>query len=290
MPGTQRRGGAGEEGASRPHQHRDREHHREPPEELLEAGLHAAVPVARVERDTEQHHLHPEQRRDAEPSDAGATLGLDGHFLSAHGVGGRAVSGVGEGFEEGVQAGGAGVELDFGAAEGEIDGGGGYARDRGEQAFDKPGAAGASHALYGEGKGVGAAASMPEACLMVVTAAAPKQRCLHLGHAPCVELRPVAGVGGGPALGVGMGAQSVPHVEPGVRDRLDRGAAGVAAYPHVPSRYQDTQRLEPEGRPAVVAAGWLPSPRGREDFRAQGFVLVRAGLRALSGRWRMSVL
>ena len=216
--------------------------------------------------------------------------GLDGRFLGVHGVGGRAVSGLGESFEEGVQAGGGGVELDFGAAEGEVDGGGGYARDRGEQAFDQPCAAGASHAFYGEGKGVGAAASMPIACLVVATAAAPKQRCLHLGHAPCVELRPVAGVGGGRASGVGVGAQAVPGIEPGVRDRLHRGAAGVAAYPRVPSRYQDAQRLEPEGGPAVVAAGWLPSLRGREDFRAQGFVLVRAGLRALSGRWRMSVL
>ena len=180
-----------------------------------------------------------------------------------------------------MEAGGAGVEVDLGAAEGEVDGGGGYSWDRCEQAFDQPGASGAAHAFYGEGDGGGVAAAVGCARLVVAVGASSQQGCLHLGDAPCVQLGSVAGVGGGRALGVGMSAQSVPHVEPGVRDRLDRGAAGVAAYPHVLSRDQDNQRLEPEGRPAVVAAGWLPSLRGREDFRAQELVHVRAGLRAL---------
>ena len=43
---------------------------------------------------------------------------LDGRFLGVDGVGGRAVSGLGEGFEQGVQAGGVGVELDLCTAEG----------------------------------------------------------------------------------------------------------------------------------------------------------------------------
>ena len=140
---------------------------------MLEAGLHATVPVARVERDAEQHHLHPEQRRDAEPPDAGAAFRLDGRFLGVDGVGGRAVSGLGEGFEEGVQAGGVGVELDLCTAEGEVDGGGDNAGDRGEEAFYQPGASGAAHAFYGEGDGGGGAAAVSGTCVAVVVGTAP---------------------------------------------------------------------------------------------------------------------
>ena len=289
-PAAERRGGAGEEGPPRPHQYRDREHHREPPEELLEAGLHAAVPVARVERDAEQHHLHPEQRRDAEPPNAGAALRLDGRLLRVCGVGGCAVSGLGEGFEEGVEAGGAGVELHLGTAEGEVDGGGGYPEDGGEQAFDEPGASGAAHAFYGEGDGGGVAAAVVGARMVVGIGAPTQQGRLHLGHAPCVELRPVAGVGSGCALGVGVGTQLVPGVESGVRDRLYGGAAGVAAYPYILARQHDSRGIEAEGRAAVVAAGWLSKFRGRKDFRVQGLRFVRVGLLALSSARSITVL
>ena len=114
-PAAKRRRGAGEEGPSRPDQHRNREHHRQPPEELLETGVHAAVVVARVERDAQQHHLHPEHRRDAEPPDAGASLGLDARLLRVHGIGGGAVSGPGQCFEQDVQARGARVEPHLGS-------------------------------------------------------------------------------------------------------------------------------------------------------------------------------
>ena len=283
-PAAERRGGAGEEGPSRPRQHRDREHHRKPPEELLEAGLHAAVPVARVERDAEQHHLHPEQRRDAEPPDAGAALRLDGRFLCVHGVGGRAVSRLGEGFEEGEEAGGAGVVLHLGAAEGEVDGGGGYAGDGGEQAFDEPGAAGAAHSFDGEGDGGGAGSGFGLGVrAVVVIVAAPQQGRLYLGDAPCVQLGLVARVCGGCTLRVGVGAQVVPGVESGVCDGLDRGATGVAAYTHDLPRYGDVRRLEAEGRAAMVAARWRRIFGRREDFRTQGALPVRVRLFALSG-------
>ena len=280
----ERGGGAGEEGASRPREHRDGEHHREPPEELLEARVHAAVPVARVERDAEQHHLHPEQRRDPEPPDAGAALRLDGRFFRVRRVGGRAVPCLGKGFEEGVDAGSAGVEVDLRAAKGEVDGGGGYLGDRHEEALDEPSASRAAHAFDGEGdgggggRGSGVPAGLGTGGVVVIGTAivpAPQQARLDFGDAPCFELGAVAGVGGGGALRVGVGAQAIPGVESSVRDGFDRGAAGVAACPYILARNLDRRRLGAEGRTAMMATRCLPKFRGRKNFSAQELLPVR---------------
>ena len=119
-----------------------------------------------------------------------------------------------------------------------------YAGDRGEEALDEPGAAGAAHAFYGEGDGGGVAAAVVLPVLVwwsVIGAATPSRDASTSGTPPCVELRPVAGVGGGCALGVGVGAQLVPSVESGVGDRLDGGAAGTAAYPYLLARQHDSR-------------------------------------------------
>ena len=184
-----------------------------------------------------------------------------------------------------MQAGGVGVEVDLGAAEGEVDGGGGYSGDRGKQAFDEPGAAGATHAFYGEGDGGGGgggcvdATAGPGAGLVVViggaVTATPQQGRLHLRYAPCVQLGSVAGVGGGGALRVGVGAEVVPGGESGVGDGFDRDAAGVAAYLHLPARKHEGRRLDAERHAAMVAARWPPKFRGRKKFGAQEPLPVR---------------
>ena len=188
----------------------------------------------------------------------------------------------------------AGVEVHLGAAEGEVDGGGGYPGDRREEAFDEPGAAGAAHAFHGEGDGVGdgtrATAATPSGVgRAVVVSTALQQGRLHLGHAPCVQLRPVTGVGDGRTLRVGVSAQVVPGVESGVRDGFDRGAAGVAAYPYFLPRHLDLRRLEAEGRAAMMAGDRCCTFRGRKDFRVQELLPVRVWPPAASGIRAMRV-
>ena len=135
-----------------------------------------------------------------------------------------------------------GVEANLGAAKREVYGGGAHPRDRGEEALDEPGAAGAAHAFDGEGDGGGdraVVAAAAGACAAVVIGAAPQEGRLDLRHPPCVQHHPVAGVGGGRALCVGVGAQSVPGIETGVRDGLDGGTTGIAAYPYSLARQLD---------------------------------------------------
>ena len=74
-----------------------------------------------------------------------------------------------------MQAGGAGVEPDLGAAQREVDGGGGCPGYRGEQALDEPGAAGAAHAFDGEGDGGGAEGELGLFVGVVVAIAAASQ-------------------------------------------------------------------------------------------------------------------
>ena len=267
-PPAKRSEGAGEERPSRPRQHRNREHHRQPPEELLEAGIHAAVVVACVQRDAQQHHLHPEQGGDAEPPDAGAALRLDGRLFFVRGIGDCAISGLGKGFEQGVQACGACVEPHLGAPQREVHGGGVHPGYRREQALDQPRAPGATHPLDGEGD---RARTMPGAAANVVIARAAHQRRLHLRDPPGVDLRPMAGVGGGCAVRVRMGTQPVPGRESGVRDGLDRGAAWIAAHPHLAARHRRDRRSVAEGRAAMMAAGRRRAFNRRKDFRVQGF-------------------
>ena len=234
--------------------------------------------IARVERDAQQHHLHPEHRRDAEPPDAGASLGLDDRLLRVHGIGGGAVSGPGQCFEQDMQARGARVEPHLGSPQREVDGGGVHPRSRREQALDQPRASGAAHPLHREGDGARAVRAPPGlvAAMAVTAAGAPHHGRLDLGDPPCVQLRPVAGVGGGCALRVRVGAQPVPGIKPGVRDGLDRGTAGVAAYLRLAPRHHDLARAAAERRPAVMAAGRRGLADRRKEVRAQRFLPVRS--------------
>ena len=150
--------------------------------------------------------------------------------------------------------------------------------DRGEEALDEPGAAGAAHAFDGEGdgggggRGSGVADGLGTGGVVVIGAAVvatPQQGRLDFGDAPCFQLGAVAGVGGGGALRVGVGAEVVPGIEPGAGDGLDGDAAGVAAHLHLPARDHECRRLGVEGRATMAAARWLPKFRGRKDFRAQ---------------------
>ena len=78
-----------------------------------------------------------------------------------------------------------------------------------EEALDEPGAAGAAHAFYGEGDGGGGgsgavvvtvAGAGAVVFIVAALASATQQGRLDLGHAPCIQFRAVARVGGGGAL------------------------------------------------------------------------------------------
>ena len=249
-PAAKRRAGAGEEGASRPDQHRDRERQRKPSEEPLERGVHSSVVVARVQGDAEQHHLHPEQRGDAEPPDAGAALGFDGRLFGVRGVGSGAVSGTGEGLEQGVHTRDLRLEPHLGAPQGKVHGDAAHPRDPREQPLDQPRAPGTAHPLHGERDRVRTARGT---AIAVVFAGAPHQQAFQLGNAPRLDLRPMPGVGGGGALRFGVVAQPVPGIESGVRDGHGRRAAGVAAHPHLAPGHRNAGRPGAEGCAAVVA-------------------------------------
>ena len=143
--------------------------------------MHAAVVAARVQRDAEQHHLHAEDGRDPEPMDAGAALRLDRRFLRLRGVGGRAVTRPGEGFEQAVHAGNARIEANLRAPEGKVDGGGEDAGRLAEQTLDQPRAPRATHPLHGEGD------------VRHPRAAGAHVGCRYRRHPPRIDLRAKAG-------------------------------------------------------------------------------------------------
>ena len=93
------------------------------------------------------------------------------------------------------------------------------------------------------------------AVIAAALAAASQQGRLDLRYTPCIQFRPVVGVGSGGALRVGVGAEVVPGVEFGVGDGLDRNAAGIAAYGYFLVRYNNPYRVDIERCAAVVTGG-----------------------------------
>ena len=98
---------------------------------------------------------------------------------------------------------------------------------------------------------------------------ATQERRFDLRHAPCVQFRLVVGVGSGGALGVGVGAQAVPGVEPGVGDDLDGCTAGFAADSYVLTGDRDFRRIKSKKRAAVVTSAQRQRFRVREDVHSQ---------------------